>query len=141
MIALLLGADQHLGQSGADELLLGAALQRLEAGHQARLGRESAEQALREGVDGLDAQAAAGRVENASEQSARAPRRICGRRARPVPSGRSQATSSLARTQRASREWMRSAISAAPALVKVRQRIEADRPQAAAEAAVATPVQ
>ena len=51
--------------------MLLASVERPEARHQPRLGRKGREQALGEGVDGLDAQAAAGRVEHAREQGPR----------------------------------------------------------------------
>ena len=70
-ISLLLGADQQIGQSRAGEQLLLAALQRAEARGESRLGGKGGEQALCEGVDGLDAQAPAPRLEHAGEQGAR----------------------------------------------------------------------
>jgi hypothetical protein len=64
------GPDQHLGQRLARQQLLLAPLQRPKAGHQPRLGREGGEQALGEGVDGLDPEAAAGGVEHPGEEPA-----------------------------------------------------------------------
>ena len=86
---------------------------------------KAGEQALREGVDGLDAQAAAGRRRARGRRGCAPCRRLSGRNPRRAPSVRRRASLCFSRTQRASRAWMRSAISAAPALVKVRQRIEA----------------
>jgi hypothetical protein len=69
-IALLLGPHQQVGERRAGQPLLLAAFERPEAGHQPRFGRERGEQALREGVDGLDAKPAAGRLEHPREQGA-----------------------------------------------------------------------
>jgi hypothetical protein len=69
-VARRFGADQEIGQCRAGELLLLPALQRPEAGHQPRLGREGSEQPLREGVDRHDPEAPARGVEHAGEQAA-----------------------------------------------------------------------
>ncbi len=69
-VAALLRPDEHPGQGLAGEQLLLAPLERPEAGNQPRLGRKGGEQALGEGVDGLDAQAPAGGVEHPGEEAA-----------------------------------------------------------------------
>ena len=110
----------------ARQQLLLAPLERAEARHQPRLGRESGEQALREGVDGLDAKAAAGGVEHLGEQGAARSAQASGpmvlaERHQLLRQARRPSAAPSARAAR----WIRPAISAAPALVKVRQRIEA----------------
>ena len=75
-----LGGGQHLGQRLAPQHRLLARLERAEAGDQSRLDRKGGEQPLAEAVDGLDAQAAAGRVEHLGEERAGAGalRRVAG---------------------------------------------------------------
>ena len=70
-VAAPLRFDQHLGERRIGERLFLALFERTKAGHQPRLGREAGQQRLAEGVDRLDAQPAAGRLEHAREQGAR----------------------------------------------------------------------
>ncbi len=118
-IAAAFGLRQQIGERRARQFLLGAPLDRLETRRDPRLGRKRREQRLGEAVDGLDAQAA-GRVEHLGEQPARAlhGRRVVG--LAEIDTGRCARSWSRIRTQLASRVLMRLAISAAPALVKVR---------------------
>ena len=85
-VALLLRADQQVGERRAGELLLLPALERPEARHEPRLGGKGGEQALGEGVDGLDAKPAAGRLEHGREP---------GPRARSIISGTGSSSSAL----------------------------------------------
>ena len=125
-VATRLGVGHQVGQRTPHQLLLGAALDRLEARRDPGLGRKGREQSLGEAVDGLDLQAA-GAVEHFGEQLPRALAAFAGRCARRGERGRFRSSLSLSRTQAASRAPMRFAISAAPALVKVRQRIDSGR--------------
>ena len=73
LVARRLGRDEEIGERLAGEQLLLPPLQRPESRSQPRLGGEGGEQALGEGVDGLDSKPAAGGVEDVREQGARAP--------------------------------------------------------------------
>ena len=100
------------------------ALDRPEARRDARLGGKRGEQGLRKAVDGLDAQAAAGRIEHLGEQAAGA---LARRRAHcPRPARTSSWREPHRRQPHPVRQPLadRLAISAAPALVKVRHRID-----------------
>jgi hypothetical protein len=70
-MSAVLGAHQHCGQGLPGEQLLLAPLERAEARDQPGLGGKGREQALGEGMDGLDPEPAAGRVEDPGEQAAR----------------------------------------------------------------------
>ena len=91
-IAAAFARDQQIGERLARQQLLLPPLQRPEARDQPRLGRKGREQRLGEGVDGLDAKAAAGRVEHPREQGARPSRSVSGPRS--SPSATSSAPSS-----------------------------------------------
>jgi hypothetical protein len=67
LVAATFGVGEQIGESRPRQLLLGAALDRLESGRNPRLGRERRKQRLGEAMDGLDAQSA-GRVEDPREQ-------------------------------------------------------------------------
>ena len=68
---LLFRIGHQVGERPPHQLLLGAALDRLEAGHDPGFGRKRREQGLREAVDGLDLQPARA-VEHPGEQLPRA---------------------------------------------------------------------
>ena len=114
--------DQQIGQHLTLEQYPLAVLHRPRAGEQPGFIGEGAEQPLRKGVDGIDAQPAAGAIEHAGKQGARALLRI---RAKSAPIAFSSSASAVgsSRTQPASLSLIRAAISVAPALVNVRQRI------------------
>jgi hypothetical protein len=118
-----LGIDDHFFQCEAGQFLLLAVLQRAEARHQPRLQRKSGKELLRKTVDRLNAQSAACRLQHAGEELARARARISGVISSPSAFRSSASAGPSICTQAARRAWIRSAISVAPALVKVRQRI------------------
>ena len=70
-IAPAFGIDQHVRQHPAGQRRLLASFDRAETGRQPGFGRKSRQQRLAEGMDGLDPQPAASRLEHAREQGPR----------------------------------------------------------------------
>ena len=123
VIAVAFGIGHQIRERPPHQLLLGPALDRLEAGRDPGFRRKCGEQRLGEGVDGLDLEAARA-IEHAGEQLPRSLAACCGSFAAPSANRSFLRSLSLSRTQVARRAPMRLAISAAAALVKVRHRID-----------------
>ena len=87
---LLFGVGHQVGERAPHQLLLGPALDRLEARHDPRFRRKGREQRLGEAVDGLDLQPA-GAVEHPREQLPRALAASRDRRTRRARTGPSRA--------------------------------------------------
>ena len=121
VIAARLGIGEQGREGAADQFGLGAALDRLEPRVDPGLGGEAGEQGLGEAVDRLDAQPPGVSSTRANKRRARCS--AGGSFASPSANRSWRSATSGIRTQAASRAAMRLAISAAPALVKVRHRI------------------